>query len=181
VSATIAKLVPGANGSPNKWVNYIVVRVDPTKTTGEFTGLGTPNTDSNGTLTYLGGGQYKYRFATDITKAKAFVDASSDPFKADVGDVRRRPAHRVVQIAGPARGTGNNTADGTTVTPAVNLGAPVNLIWNSTAPQRDIVAIESCNNCHSALAFHGSGARVDTDYCVVCHTNQRKYGQTAPR
>ncbi len=84
----------------------------------------------------------------------------------------------VIQIAGAARGTGNNTADGTTVAPAVNLANPLNLTWNSTAPQRDIVAIESCNACHSALAFHGSGARVDTDFCVVCHTNQRKYGQT---
>ncbi|MBK7473945.1 MAG: OmcA/MtrC family decaheme c-type cytochrome [Betaproteobacteria bacterium] len=182
VTATIAKLVPGANGSPNKWVNYIVVRVDPTKTTGEFSGLMTPSTDSNGTLTYLGGGQYKYRFATDITKAKAFVDASSDPFKADVGDVSYDAGlpHRVViQIAGAARDTGNNTANGSTVAPAVNLEEPVNLVWDSAAPQRDIARIESCNACHSHLAFHGSGARVDTDFCVTCHTNQRKYAQTA--
>ena len=85
----------------------------------------------------------------------------------------------VIQIAGAARGTGTNTADGVQVAPAVNLGNPVNLIYNSTTPQRDIVAIESCNNCHSALAFHGSGARVDTDFCVVCHTNQRKYNAPA--
>ncbi len=121
-------------------------------------------------------------FATDINKVKAFVDASTDPYKADVGDTTfdRNLLHRVViQIAGAARGTGNNTPDGTTVTPAVNLDEPVNLTWDSTAPQRDIARIESCNACHSQLSFHGSGARVDTDYCVVCHTNQRKYGQTA--
>jgi len=182
VTATIAKLVPGTNGSPNKWISYIVATVDATKTTGEFKNLGAPSTDSNGTLTYLGTGQYKYVFATDITKVKAYVDASTDPFKADVGDVSyssSTPYRVVIQIAGAARGTGTNTPDGTQLTPAVNLGAPVNLVYNSTAPQRDIVAIESCNACHSALAFHGSGARVDTDFCVVCHTNQRKYGQTA--
>ena len=181
VTATIAKLVPGTNGSPSKWVNYIVATVDATKTTGEFSKLQTPNTDSNGTLTYLGNGQYKYVFATDVTKVKAYVDASSDPFKADVGDVTYDagvPYRVVVQIAGAARGTGTNTADGVQVAPAVNLANPLNLIYDSTAPQRDIVEIESCNACHSKLAFHGGG-RVDTEFCVVCHTNQRKYGQTA--
>jgi OmcA/MtrC family decaheme c-type cytochrome len=182
VTAAIAKLVPGTNGSPSKWVSYNVVTVDAKKTDGSFSGLSAPTTDGNGTLTYLGGGQYKYVFATDITKVKAYVDASTNPNRSDVGDTTYDASlpHRVaVQIAGAARGTGTNTADGVQVAPAVNLAAPVNLIWNSTAPQRDIVAIESCNNCHSALAFHGSGARVDTDFCVVCHTNQRKYNVAA--
>src|SRR5436190_8631780 len=53
VTATMAKLVPGANNSPSKWVSYLVATVDVTKTTGDFTKLQTPNTDSNGTLTYL--------------------------------------------------------------------------------------------------------------------------------
>jgi OmcA/MtrC family decaheme c-type cytochrome len=182
VTAAIAKLVPGTNGSPSKWVSYNVVTVDAKKTDGSFSGLTTPTTDGNGKLTYLGGGQYKYVFATDITKVKAYVDSSTNANKADVGDTTYDASlqHRVVlQIAGAARGTGSNTPDGTTVAPAVNLGNPLNLVWNSTAPQRDIVAIESCNACHSALAFHGSGARVDTDFCVVCHTNQRKYNVTA--
>ena len=86
VTASIAKLVPGTNGSPSKWVNYLVAAVDPTKADGSFSSLTTPSTDSNGKLTYLGGGQYKYVFATDITKVKAFVDASTDANKADVGD-----------------------------------------------------------------------------------------------
>ena len=181
VTASIAKLVPGENGSPSKWVSYIVATVDPTKPGGVLCKLSTPSTDQYGTLTYLGGGQYKYVFATDVTKVKAFVDASSDPFKADVGDVTYEPGRLtrvVVQIAGAARGTGTNTADGVTVAPAVNLESPVNLTWDSAAPQRDITRIETCNACHSQLAFHGSGARVDTDYCVICHTNQRKYAQT---
>ncbi len=182
VTAAVAKLVPGTNGSPSKWVSYNVVTVDAKVATGAFSGLTTPTTDGNGTLTYLGTGQYKYVFATDITKVKAYVDASTNANKADVGDTTYDPSlstRVVIQIAGAARGTGSNTPDGTTVAPAVNLGNPLNLVWNSTAPQRDIVAIESCNACHSALAFHGSGARVDTDFCVVCHTNQRKYNVTA--
>ena len=126
VTASIAKLVPGTNGSPSKWVNYLVATIDATKAGGVFCKLQTPSTDGNGTLTYLGGGQYKYVFATDITKVKAYVDASTDPYKADVGDTTYDPSllHRVVvQIAGAARGTGNNTPDGTTVAPAVNLAA----------------------------------------------------------
>ena len=36
VTAAIAKLVPGTNGSPSKWVSYNVATVDSTKATGEF-------------------------------------------------------------------------------------------------------------------------------------------------
>jgi len=181
VSASIAKLVAGTNGSPSKWVNFIVVRVDTGS--GEFTGLRTPSTDANGTLEYLGDGEYKYTMAVDVTKVKAFVDASTDANKADVGDTTWDPSlpyRAVIQISGPARNTGNNTPDGSnSPVAAVNLEEAVNFTYDSTAPQRDIVAIESCNECHSHLAFHGGGARVDTKFCVVCHTNQRKYGQSA--
>ena len=36
---------------------------------------------------------------------------------------------------------------------------------------RDVVANESCNQCHDPLTFHG-GLRTDTKLCVVCHTSQ---------
>ena len=55
---------------------------------------------------------------------------------------------------------------------------------------RDIVTTTNCNNCHqssaafpgdnpesSAAGFHG-GSRNEIRYCVVCHTEQRKYGRT---
>ena len=55
---------------------------------------------------------------------------------------------------------------------------------------RDIVATAKCNECHQQLGgipgdtpessgagFHG-GSRNETRYCVVCHTEQRKYGRT---
>lgn len=197
VTATIAKLVSGTNGSPSQWVNYNVVTIntakayDPAKPTASFSDLRAPTTDSNGTLTYLGNGQYKYKFATDITAVQAYADAytdSGDKKKADVGDVSYKPTlpHRVViQISGAARGTGTNTADNLQVAPAVNLANPLNLVYDfvpatgaQLSPQRDIASIESCNSCHSKLAFHGGG-RVDTRYCTVCHTNQRKFGQSA--
>jgi OmcA/MtrC family decaheme c-type cytochrome len=40
---------------------------------------------------------------------------------------------------------------------------------------RDVVSINKCNECHDKLAFHGGG-RVEARYCVVCHTDQRKFG-----
>ncbi len=58
------------------------------------------------------------------------------------------------------------------------------------AAQRDIVSVNTCNNCHKdatatttsgittrGLIFHGSGGRNDTTACVTCHTDQTR-GQT---
>jgi OmcA/MtrC family decaheme c-type cytochrome len=75
---SIAKLVPGANGSPSKWVSYVVTTV-PTKnaTTGAITAAAPtrPSTDNTGTLVDNGDGSYKYTFYRDITKVKADVAA----------------------------------------------------------------------------------------------------------
>jgi hypothetical protein len=73
------------------------------------------------------------------------------------------------------------------VTPGVNMANPVNVIYDFipatgaalTPAQltREDVDIATCNVCHEKLAFHGGSARVETRYCVVCHTEQRAYGQ----
>jgi OmcA/MtrC family decaheme c-type cytochrome len=177
VFGVIAKLVPGSNGGPSNWVAYTVESFNAT--TGAI-GYRAPNTDSNGTLKYLGDGEYQYTFATDITQVKANVDANAAS-PGDLGDLTYDPGlpYRVViQISGAARGTSTNTPDGSNSgIAAANLANPLNLVYDSSSPQRDIVKINSCNNCHSKLAFHGGG-RVDTRYCVVCHTNQRKYAAT---
>ena len=60
----IAKLVPSTNGSPSKWVNYIV-------TTAATPPVATqPTTDSQGTLVDNGGGSYTYTFYRDLAKIK---------------------------------------------------------------------------------------------------------------
>ena len=41
---------------------------------------------------------------------------------------------------------------------------------NDLVETRDIVTIDSCNECHGSLAFHGGG-RVDTKLCVMCHND----------
>ena len=125
-----------------------------------------------------------------MTKIKDQVAAMTVPStadKADLGDLTFDATlqHRLVmQISGAARGTGSNTPNGVTVAPSVNLANPVNAIYNfvpSTGAtiakadlQKDVVNIASCNACHDKLAFHGS-ARIDTDYCTVCHTSQRAF------
>ncbi|MCM2342465.1 OmcA/MtrC family decaheme c-type cytochrome, partial [Rhodoferax sp.] len=47
----------------------------------------------------------------------------------------------------------------------------------ATDAQRNVTSMAACMSCHSKFEFHGGG-RQDPQYCVVCHTDQRKYGRT---
>ncbi|CAG4883519.1 conserved exported protein of unknown function [Georgfuchsia toluolica] len=191
----LAKLVPGTSGAPSKWVSYIVTTV-PTKnaTTGAITASvpTRPSSDNTGTLVDNGNGSYTYTFYRDITKIKDEVAAATltaPNVAADLGDLtyNANAVHRlVIQLSGNAPGTGSNTPNGVTVTPSVAMENPANAIYDfipatgpvaATDPSRDIVATAKCNECHGKLALHGGG-RVETKYCVVCHTDQRKYGRT---
>ncbi|MBK6472378.1 MAG: OmcA/MtrC family decaheme c-type cytochrome [Betaproteobacteria bacterium] len=189
----IAKLVPRTDATPSSWVSYVVTTM-PTTTAPTATAT-RPSTDNTGTLVAVAGtpGAYKYTFYRDIPGTKALVDGltlTGNNRKADLGNLTYEPTlpHRlVIQIGGAAPGTGSNTPTGATVTPGVNLANPVNAIYDFipatgavlTEAQltREDVNIDSCNVCHEKLAFHGGSARVDTKYCVVCHTTQRAYGQ----
>jgi OmcA/MtrC family decaheme c-type cytochrome len=203
LSFSIAKLVPAANGSPSKWVSYIVTTV-PTTTAGAAPTR--PSTDNTGTLVDHRDGTYSYTFYRDITKIKddvAAMTVTAPNNKADLGDLTYEPGfvHRVtIQLAGNAPGTGTNTATGVQVTPGVPMTHPVDAIYDfvpatgqpptASDPSRDIVATAKCNDCHrqlggipgddpesSAAGFHG-GNRNETRYCVVCHNDQRRYGRT---
>lgn len=196
VALSIAKLVPGTNGSPSKWVSYIVTNIPTVATPNPTTGT-RPTTDNTGTLVDHGDGSYTYTFYRDITKVKdvvaAYTDSGSNR-KADLGDLTYDPSltHRVVvQISGNARGTGSNTPDGVTVATGVPMVDPVNIIYDfipatgkavaANNAQREVVTTANCNECHgklNGLGFHG-GARNDARFCVVCHTDQRKYGRDA--
>ena len=188
---TIAKLVPGTNGSPSRWVSYVVTS---TPTTTAAAAPSKPTTDSTGTLVDNGDGSYKYTFYRDITKVKADVAAmtvTAPNDKADLGDLTYEPnlTHRVVvQVYGNKFGTGSNTADGSAsgVT-AVAMANPLNLFYDfipatgktvtAADSQRDIVATANCNECHNQIGVTTPhGGRVDTRFCVTCHNDQRKYG-----
>jgi OmcA/MtrC family decaheme c-type cytochrome len=192
VAFTIAKLVPGTNGDPSKWVSYNVTSVE---TTTAAVTASKPTTDNTGNLVDNGDGSYQYTFYRDITKVKdvvAGLTLTGNNVAADLGDLTYDPSltHRVVlQLSGNARGTGTNTADGSNsgVT-AAPLKNPVNAAYDfipatgkavvATDAQRNIVATAKCNECHdklNALGFHG-GSRNEIQICVTCHTDQRKYG-----
>ena len=191
----LAKLIPEdlttTSKAPSKWVSYMMTS---TPTIASPTVVpGRPTSDNTGTLVDNGDGTYKYTFYRDITQTKAILDAATYTglnLKADLGDTTYVPTltHRLaIQFSGNARGTGSNTPDGVTIATAVPMKKPINLIYDfipaTGAPvtaadtQREVVAIQNCNECHERFTtFHG-GARVEAKYCVVCHTNQRSYGR----
>lgn len=196
----MAKLVPGTNGSPSQWVSYMVTTVAATPAPTR------PGTDNNGTLVDNGDGTYQYTFYRDVPQIKAQVAAmtvSGSNNKADLGDLTYEPnlVHRLtIQVSGEAPGTGTNTPNGVAFStePGVQLVKATDAIYDFipatgqavTDSGRDIVATAKCAECHRVLGgipgddpessgagFHG-GARNETRYCVVCHTEQRKYGYT---
>jgi OmcA/MtrC family decaheme c-type cytochrome len=198
---SLAKLVPGTNGAPSKWVSYIVTTAPTTTAAAAPT---RPTTDNTGTLTDNKDGSYSYTFYRDVTQIKAQVDGmtvTGANNKADLGDLSYQPSlvHRLtIQVSGNAPGTGTNTPNAVAFNaiPGVPMQTPADVIYDfvpatgqTAASGRDIVATAKCNECHRSLGgipgdsvessgagFHG-GNRNETRYCVVCHTDQRKYGQ----
>lgn len=151
----ISKLVPGADGGPAVWQNYINrARSGAVQGTQERLASGS----AFGTLVGLGSGRYTYTFATDITSATA--NPCPSPCTTAEGkplDIRYEPGltHRVTVQQG-------NSAypEATGLLDFVPAGTGVLM-------KRDVVATETCNTCHNELRVHGT--RVDTQLCVTCH------------
>ena len=147
----IAKLVPGSNGGPSTWQNYInrsnggAVQGTQERSAADY---------AFGTLVNHGGGTYTYTFFTDIKNATCpppCTDADGNAL-----DLSYQPGltHRVtIQQANSAYPTSTGVLDF-----VPNGGASI---------QRDIVATATCNQCHNQLTAHGT--RVDTRLCVTCH------------
>ena len=205
LSFAIAKLVPGTSGAPSKWVSYIVTSV-PSSATAAAT-PSRPSTDNTGTLVDNGNGSYTYTFYRDITTVKSQLGGMtvSPPNNiADLGDVSYNPSltHRVtIALSGSAPATGSNTPTGATSSVAsVPMKHPANAIYDfipatGRRPRRatsrarsspsptarpataSSAASRGLSDAENAAGFHG-GSRNETRYCVVCHTDQRRYGQT---
>lgn len=144
---TFAKLVPSMGGDPSYWQSYI--NREETATVGPGAGNTTVQATSerNGTLVDHGDGTYTYTFATDVANVTTPLAVSYDPTLT----------HRVaIQVGG-----------GLPVTNPTFTFRPSDGMTTGIVT-RDIVKIESCNECHNTLALHGGG-RVDTLLCVTCH------------
>lgn len=148
----IAKLIPGTNGAPSNWQNYINVARN-----GAVAGSQERN-KAEAVLVDNLDGTYTYTFGTDITSAAAnpcpapCTDASGKPL-----DISYQPSltHRVtIQQGNSAYPKYNATYD------FVPASGPV-------ASARDIVMTAKCNECHNQLSIHGS--RTETRLCVTCH------------
>ena len=152
----IAKLVPGTNGDPAAWQNYINKQAQP-----NGIGPGTQpaiqaTTDSGGTLVDHGDGTYTYTFGTNVTNVTQPLAVPYDPSLV----------HRVaIDIRSSTLPSANNAY----YTWIPQTGA------TSGFDADDIVDTASCNECHDHLAVHG-GPRQDVHECVLCH-NQ---GSTDP-
>ncbi len=192
----LAKLVPGVANSPDRWVSYIVTS-SPTAAAPTVWNPSKPSTDNTGTLVDNGDGTYVYTFRHDITQASAQLAAftyTGNNKLADLDDVSYQPTltHRLtLYVGGIARGTGSaaagdrsfNTPDGSdSGVKGVYILNPANTVYDfvpSTgtvvASGKEITSVDKCFTCHSKFEFH-AGGRQDTRYCVVCHTDQRKYG-----
>lgn len=149
----IAKLVPGANGAPATWQNYIN-RVS----SGAVQGTQERSTGTFGTLVNNGDGSYTYTFATDIT------DASKNPCPAPCTDADGKALDVSYQPNLRHRVTIQQGNSAYPLSAAVYDFVPSG---GALATSREVVANAKCNECHEQVKAHGT--RVDVKLCVTCH------------
>ena len=165
VSATFMKLNPPASANETtQWESYINVLATPDPNTDEpvfsqalqaardpgLIGNDPEDPDDDViNVTDNGDGTYVFNYTTDVT-------AVTDPTP-----VSWQPGY-TTRAGLEIRITGAINPDNPTFTFVPDGGAG--------SGSRQIVALQSCNNCHQRLSLHGSG-RFTTDYCVACHND----------
>jgi OmcA/MtrC family decaheme c-type cytochrome len=151
ISFAIAQLVPGENGSASQWNSYIYRTVAPSACPAGVTACATTpepqasvEAASSGALIDNGDGTYQYTFKKDIT---------ADPKVIYNAALTHRVGFEIRNLV-----QANNAA----YTFQPSTGATTGIF------SREIVDTATCDTCHTALSAHG-GARVETQYCVMCH------------
>jgi OmcA/MtrC family decaheme c-type cytochrome len=192
-------VLTGTTYTPNKWVNYIVSGVPDAST-----GVATPSRPStenvSGNLVDNGGGNYTYTFARNIagksTDAQA-TDKTKTPIQKALADYFGANASNGGYVKAEVLGTDGKALDyDPTLTHRVAIqfsGSlngnpllnPINITYDfvpnggAVTEKRDVVDVTNCNTCHGKVGTTTPhGGRVDTKYCVMCHTDQRKMGRT---
>ena len=178
----LAKLVPGTNGDPDQWVNYVSTIETPTTFSGNDVGptwngnlavlasAVQATTDSGGTLAYNADGYYTYTFAADIKDPAWKVTNGGGKVYMTNGVVfEPSRTHRIaIQLS-------YKNAAGATVLVNPYFDFTIDGNGNAVAvtdpsKTRKMTDVASCNTCHAKLALHGGG-RVDTQFCVMCHNS----------
>ena len=152
IGFAIAQLVPGQNGMSSQWNSYIYGTVAPSACpTGVTACATTPKPQaaveaaSTGTFVDNGDGTYQYTFKKDITK---------DPLVIYSATLTHRVGFEIRNLV---------QANNASYTFQPSTGDTTGIF------SREIVDTATCDTCHTSLTAHG-GARVETQYCVMCHT-----------
>jgi len=147
----IAQLVPGQNGASSQWNSYIYGAVAPAVCPAGVTACATTPENqatveaaTTGTFVDNGDGTYQYTFKKDITK---------DPNVVYNAALTHRVGFEIRNLV-----QANNAA----YTFQPSTGATTGIF------SREIIDTATCDTCHTSLSAHG-GARVETQYCVMCH------------
>jgi OmcA/MtrC family decaheme c-type cytochrome len=155
----IAQLVPGTNGGASQWNSYIYGTVPPYPCpTGVVSCATTPQTQAmveaatTGKLVDNGDGTYQYTFNKNVT---------TDPNVIYDAALTHRVAFEIRNLAQANNGS---------YTFQPSTGATTGIFSSEQ------VVTATCNNCHTSFATsptgtsvaHG-GARVEVQYCVMCH------------
>ncbi len=179
---SIAKLIPQSGSAPSRWVNYSVASG---LAAGKVAGVAFPEPENTGTLKDNGDGTYVYTSALDITQAMAMANAAAydaNHLQSDLDDLSyvATDVHRVILSVGAAYS--NSALVGAQVLSSANLSydfiPSTGKAAAATDPSRVIADLSGCNSCHSTLSMHATrfpGVQ-DPKLCVVCHTDQLKYG-----
>ena len=155
----IAKLIPGSNGTPSKWQNYV-------NTSSGGAVRGSQERYRTGAASEIWGnlvdhkdGTYTYTFETDITSA------TLNPCPAPCTDADGKALDISYQPSLTHRVT---IQQGNSAYPLYNAIYDFVPAGGAVATKRDIVTTAKCNECHNQLAVHG-GTRIEAKLCVTCH------------
>lgn len=157
----IAQLKPGADGTPEEWLSYMV------------TATSRPSTDSGYTVIDNGDGSYTVIFGKDIktTTGTTVTYNANFTHRVMVG-VRSTPSVAQLNNGSTLSNFYNEKYLISSFVPATPGVAPTLV--------RDMTTTEACNDCHGKIGVTTPhGGRGDVKYCMMCHTSQRAIGQTA--
>jgi OmcA/MtrC family decaheme c-type cytochrome len=176
----LAKLVPGTNGDPDQWVNYVSTIETGTTFPGNNTGPGgimyaasavqaTTDPGSASQLVYNADGYYTYTFSADIKDPAWTLTKSGKDYLTNGVVFEPNRTHRIaIQLSYT-----NKAGETVLVNPYFDFTIDGNgnaVAVTDPSKTRKMTDVASCNTCHAKLALHGGG-RVDTQFCVMCHNS----------